>query len=68
MTAEGTNSASTDLTSWDYNHSASCGDRLAIDNIPATGSYITLPTTVWIRVFATGSSTSCLGYTLTVAS
>ncbi len=67
-TAEGTNSASTDLTSWDYNHSASCGDRLAIDNIPATGSYITLPTTVWIRVFATGSSTSCLGYTLTVAS
>ena len=67
-TEGGTSGGGSDRTSWDYNNSTSCGDRLDIDNVPGTGSYITIPTTVWIRVFATGSSASCLNYTLTIAS
>jgi hypothetical protein len=66
--AEGGTSASRDLTSWDYNHSLACNaTQGAIDPSPDTGSYITHPTTVWIRVSATASSTSCLPYTLTVS-
>jgi hypothetical protein len=66
--AETGTSASRDLTSWDYNHSTTCNPiEGAIDPSPATGSYIMHPTTVWIRVSATASSTSCLPYTLTVS-
>lgn len=66
--AEGGTSGSRDLTSWDYNNSTTCNaDRGAIDPSPDTGNYITHPTTVWIRVSATASSTSCLPYTLTIS-
>jgi hypothetical protein len=64
-TAETGTSGSKDITTWEYNNSATCGDNLTIDPTPATGAYITTPATVWVRVFASGRSTSCLPFTLT---
>jgi hypothetical protein len=65
---EGGSSSSKNITLWEYTHAATCGDLMSIDPTPAkTGAYITLPTTVWVHVFATASSTSCLPYTLNFA-
>jgi hypothetical protein len=63
--AGGTSGAAAGFLTWEYNHSALCGNNLPIDPTPATApGYITVPTTVWVRVFATASSTTCLPYTL----
>lgn len=64
---EGGNSASATRTSWEYTNSAACGDNLSIDATPATGTYVQIPSTMWIEVVRTGSSAGCLSYTLAVA-
>jgi hypothetical protein len=67
--AEGGTSGTRDITVWEYNNQTTCGDFLSIDATPDyTPPYISIPTTVYIQVIATGSSLTCLPYTLTVAS
>jgi hypothetical protein len=67
--AEGGTTGTRDITVWEYNNQTTCGDLFPIDPTPAySGAYITVPTTVFIQVVATGSSLTCLPYTLTVAS
>lgn len=63
--AEGGTSAG-NITTWEYNNSTTCGDLQSIDPSPDTGAFTTIPVTVWIRVFPTGSTLTCLPYTLTV--
>ena len=59
--SEGGNSAS--ATTWEFTYSKTCGTNKAID--PAKKA--SAPTTVRVGVFATGTSKTCLPYTLTVS-
>jgi hypothetical protein len=56
--------SSTGQTSWEFNYTADpCGAQLAIDPANKPSS----PATVYVRVFATGPSTTCLPYSLSIA-
>lgn len=67
---EGGSSNSSGYTSWEFTYSNTCGDKQPIDPTPGTtGSFIDpskfpSPTVVYIKVYATGSSTTCMPYTL----
>ena len=58
---------------WEFTYAggtANCGNNLPIDPTPATGAFINTtqipnPTTLYVRVFATGAPNTCLSYTLT---
>ena len=63
-TTEGGDSSKANLTSWEFNLNQACSSQNAID--PYTGSYVTIGTTFWIRVYASASTTTCAPYTLTV--
>lgn len=60
-TAEGGNSTK-GVRSWQFGHSATCGDMQSIDPTPATSTYYQQSTVYRIEVYATASSTSCLPY------
>jgi hypothetical protein len=67
--AEGSSGAAAGWGTWEFTYSAACGELLSIDPTPAAGAFINtaqipLPTTLYVRVFATASSTSCMPYTL----
>jgi hypothetical protein len=67
--AEG-NTSSSNVTSWEYTNSTTCGGLQAIDPNPQNGvAYIQTPQVIWVRVLQTGvdATKSCLPYTLTVA-
>jgi hypothetical protein len=66
---EGGTSAS-NIGSWEYINSTTCGGGQAIDPNPQTvGTYIQTPQVIYVRVYQTGADAtkSCLPYTLTVA-
>ncbi|MBI5534497.1 MAG: hypothetical protein HY898_17360 [Deltaproteobacteria bacterium] len=53
------------ITDWQFNWQAACADLNPVcDPTPATGSFITIPTTVLVRVYTTAGSTNCLNYRL----
>ncbi len=61
----GTSSAASGYTSWAFGYTSSCGNHLTIDPTPEhTGSFINVPTVLYVKVFATGSSSTCMPYTL----
>ncbi|HQM10806.1 MAG TPA: hypothetical protein PK140_15495 [Polyangiaceae bacterium] len=60
-TAEGGTSTK-GVRTWEFGHSATCGDYQAIDPTPATGTYMQQSTSYRIRVYANASSSSCLPY------
>jgi hypothetical protein len=66
--SEGGDSTKAGLTTWEFTYQATCGYYQPIDPIPATGTFIggTMPSpvTFYVRVYPTGSDTSCLSYTL----
>jgi hypothetical protein len=49
---------------WEFTYAGACGDGLPIDPTPANGSFITTPSVLYVRVFATQSSSACHAYTL----
>ncbi len=73
--AEPGSSSSADRTTWDFNYvggPSACGDLLSIDPTPVAGPFIdptefSNPLIVFIEVKPTGSSTTCLDYTLRVS-
>jgi hypothetical protein len=53
------------ITDWQFNWQATCASKNPIcDPFPATGSFITIPTTVLVRVYSISGSTNCLDYRL----
>jgi hypothetical protein len=68
-TEGGTSSGSVDA--WEFRFSGTCGDNLAADPTPINQGgpglgFITVPTTIFVRVLRTASSTTCYPYTLTI--
>ncbi|MBI5477489.1 MAG: hypothetical protein HY906_01465, partial [Deltaproteobacteria bacterium] len=61
------NSGAVPLRDWQEVHQGTCGDlQPLVDPTPASGSFITIPSTAYIRVYTTASQTSCMPYTLTI--
>ncbi|MBI2392086.1 MAG: hypothetical protein HYV09_21015 [Deltaproteobacteria bacterium] len=57
------------LDSWKFNFGGGCEEARpppGADPTPATGSFITTPTTVWVRVYRAKPASSCYPYTLTI--
>jgi hypothetical protein len=73
--AEGGNSSKANLVTWEMEYGATCGDKVVngADPVPDQGLFINnsppagLPAalTFYVRVYPTGSSTTCLDYTIT---
>jgi hypothetical protein len=61
--------STSDSTTWEFTNSTTCGDQAPIDPTPDQGAFIQMvqSSTVYIRVHAIGSGTTCKPYTLTIS-
>jgi hypothetical protein len=67
-TTEGGTSSKANVREWEvtFRSPGTCGDHNPqIDPVPDTGSFTTI-STVYFQVYTTGSTTSCMPYTITV--